>query len=188
MEEALINYKQAFVPHNQTSKIAQPGKGSFDFPSAFIAVPKSLRLFSFVFPVSSERSKKAYTSDSQGLSQFVRVVSLISNQVFGSCLGTTPALAGDFDRLQGFFCQGYFRWRCRGNGASQRNTLAVDHHQPLRAFPPLGFPDCRAPFFAGAKLASMKASCQSNTPAVSSWERKVRHTCNQTSSSVQRLR
>jgi hypothetical protein len=188
MEEAFINYKQAFIPHNQASKIAQPGEGSFDFPSAFITIPKSFRLFPFVFPVFSERDKKVYTSDTQFLSQFIGVVSLISNQVFGSGLGTAAALARDFDRLQGFFCQSYFRRRCRGNGASQRNTLAVDHHHPLRAFPPFGFPDCGAPFFAGAKLASMKASCQSNTPAVSSWDRKLRHTCNQMSSSVQRLR
>jgi hypothetical protein len=43
-------------------------------------------------------------------------------------------------------------------------------------------------FFAGANLASMKASCQSNIPSMSSWERKARITYNQISSSVQRLR
>src|SRR6185437_3874422 len=45
---------------------------------------------------------------------------------------------------------------------SQRNTLAVDHHHPLRALAPLGFSDFRTPFFAGAKLPSRNDSLQSS--------------------------
>jgi hypothetical protein len=71
-------------------------------------------------------------------------------------------------------CKVHFRGRCRGKGASQRNTLAVRHHHPLRAFAPSGFPDAGPPFFAGAKLASMKASCQSKAPLASSWAKKAR--------------
>ncbi len=183
----MINRQQTFIADDQATEITQPSKSSFDLPSAFVAFPQLFRLFPFIFPISSERDKESYASAGQGLSQLVRIVSLISNQIFGSGLGTTSTLARDFNRLHGFFCQSYFRWRSRGNGASQRNTLAVDHHQPLRAFPPLSFPDCGAPFFAGAKLASMKASCQSSTPSLSNWERKVRHTFNHTSCSVQRL-
>jgi len=47
-----------------------------------------------------------------------------------------------------------FRRGCRVKVVSQRNTLAVDHHHPLRSFAPLGFSDSRAPFLAGAKLPS----------------------------------
>jgi hypothetical protein len=45
---------------------------------------------------------------------------------------------------------------------SQRNTLAVDHHHPLRPLTPLGFSNRTAPFFAGAKLPSMNDSLHSS--------------------------
>ncbi|MCL5124222.1 MAG: hypothetical protein M1511_06955, partial [Deltaproteobacteria bacterium] len=71
--------------------------------------------------------------------------------------------------------------------ASQWNTLTIDHHHPLRSFAPFGFPDGRAPFFAGAKLRSMNASLQSRTPSLSSWERNVRQILSQIPSSSYRL-
>jgi hypothetical protein len=64
--------------------------------------------------------------------------------------------------------------------ASQRKTLAVDHHHPFRALAPFGGSHGIAPPLAGAKLPSKKVSCQSSVPAASSWARKARHTSNQT--------
>jgi hypothetical protein len=66
---------------------------------------------------------------------------------------------------------------------SQRNTLTVDHHHPLRAFPPLGFANPGPPFLAGAKLPSAKASLQSNCPRWSKVARNVRQISNHTPSS-----
>jgi hypothetical protein len=66
---------------------------------------------------------------------------------------------------------------------SQRNTLAVDHHHALRAFPPLSFPDLVAPFFAGAKSASINAFSQRRRPRSSSSPRNVRQTRSHTSCS-----
>ncbi len=188
MEKTLINCQQTFVADHQTTEITQPGEGSLDYPVTFVTRPHFIRLFSFIFSIPSERHKQTYTPTSKLVAQFVRIVGFISVQVLRSSFGPTSSLSRNFDRLKGFFNQCYFRWRCRGNGASQRNTLAVDHHQPLRALPPFSFPDGGAPFFAGAKLASMKASCQSSTPSVANWDRKVLQTCNQIPSSVQRLR
>jgi hypothetical protein len=45
---------------------------------------------------------------------------------------------------------------------SQRKTLAVDHHPPLRAFPTAGFAHSRASFLAGAKLPSRNDSLPFN--------------------------
>jgi hypothetical protein len=67
--------------------------------------------------------------------------------------------------------------------ASQRNTFAVDHHHPLRAFAPLGFANPEAPFLAGAKLPSKKLSLQSSRPPWSSSERKARQILSHTSCS-----
>jgi hypothetical protein len=61
--------------------------------------------------------------------------------------------------------------------------LAVDHHHPLCAFAPFGFPDAGPPFFAGAKLPSAKASDQSNGPWASRWPRNARQALPQTSCS-----
>jgi hypothetical protein len=80
-----------------------------------------------------------------------------------------------------------FRGRCRGKGASDRNTLAVDHHHPLCSFAPFGRANKGPPFFAGAKLPSMKASCQSSAPFSSSMDRNFRQTSSQTPCSSQSL-
>jgi hypothetical protein len=66
---------------------------------------------------------------------------------------------------------------------SKRNTLAVDHHHPLRALPAFGFPNSVAPFLAGAKLPSTKLSLQSSWPRRSNSDRNCRHTLSQTPSS-----
>jgi hypothetical protein len=188
MKETLIHSNQAFITHNQSAEIAQPGESPFDFPPVLVALPDFWRLLAANFAVSAVRDQEADSPPCQSGPQFVRIISLIADKALGSALWASPPLAGDFDGLQGLFCQPYFRGRCRGNGASQRNTLAVDHHHPLRALASLGFPDSGAPFFAGAKLASMKASSQSKSPAASNCERKVRQICSHKSSSAQRFK
>jgi hypothetical protein len=66
---------------------------------------------------------------------------------------------------------------------SQRNTLAVDHHHPLRALAPFGWADAFAPFFAGAKEPSTNASDQSIWPFASSSARNARQVSSHTSCS-----
>jgi hypothetical protein len=45
-----------------------------------------------------------------------------------------------------------------------RKTMAICHGHDLGAFAAFGFTNFQAPFFAGAKLASMKASRMSIAP------------------------
>jgi hypothetical protein len=47
---------------------------------------------------------------------------------------------------------------------SDRYAAAVDHHHALRTLPTTCLADREAPFFAGTKVASRNASCQSNSP------------------------
>jgi hypothetical protein len=68
---------------------------------------------------------------------------------------------------------------------SQRKTLAVDHHHPLRALAPLGFADSVAPFLAGAKLPSRNDSLHFNCWRSFSSPRKARQIVSQTSCSSQ---
>ena len=146
MKETLIHSNQAFITHNQFAEIAQPGESAFDFPPVLVALPDFWRLLAANFAVSALRDQEADPPLSQFGPQFVRSIGLIAHKALGSALWAPPTLAGDFDGFQGLFCQPYFRRRCRGNGASQRNTLTVDHHHPLRALASLGFPDSGAPF------------------------------------------
>jgi hypothetical protein len=188
MKEAQIYCNQALIPDYQATEIAQPGKSSFDFPPVLVSFLNFWRLLPPLFSMAAVRDQKADALASQPGAQFVRIISLVSNKALGPAFGAASTLAGDFDGPQGLFRQPYFRGRCRGNGASQRNTLAVDHHHPLRALPALGFPDSSAPFLAGAKLASMKASSQSKSFSASNWERKVRQIFNHSSCSAQRFK
>jgi hypothetical protein len=74
---------------------------------------------------------------------------------------------------------------CRVKLLSQRKTLAVDHHHPLRALAPLGFSDFRAPFFAGAKLPSRNDSLQFSCSRPLSSARNARQMVSQTPCSSQ---
>ena len=187
MEKAQIHSKQALVTDHQSAEIAQPSESPFYFPPMLVSLRDFGRLFPARLTISAVRNQESNPFASQSDAQFVRIISLIPDEAFGPASRAAPTLAGDFNGLQSLFCQLYFRGRCRGNGASQRNTLAVDHHHPLRALPPPGFADFGAPFFAGAKLASMKASSQSKSPSASSCDRKVRQILNHSSSSDHRF-
>ena len=67
-----------------------------------------------------------------------------------------------------------FVGRGRGQLLSHRNTLAVDHHHPLRPFAPPCRPHGFAPFFAEAKLPSAKLSRQSRLPCSSNSDKNAR--------------
>jgi hypothetical protein len=68
---------------------------------------------------------------------------------------------------------------------SQRKTLAVDHHHPLRSLAPPGLADGRAPFLAGAKLPSRKDSLHFNCWRSFNSPRKARQISSHTSCSSQ---
>jgi hypothetical protein len=88
----------------------------------------------------------------QFISEFITVISLIRNQWCWY-----------------FWITGLiYRFRCefdlsplgRMRGACQRYSRAISHHHPLCTLSTLGFSNVFAPFFAGAKLPSMKSSSQ----------------------------
>ncbi len=63
------------------------------------------------------------------------------------------------------------------------NTLTVSQHHLLHSLAALGFTDCRAPFFAGAKLPSRKASSHFSRPSASRAPNNVRQALSHTPSS-----
>src|ERR1700676_5191093 len=63
-------------------------------------------------------------------------------------------------------CSKIHRQECGANVVSLRNSLAIDHHHPLRPLASLGFSDSNAfLFFAEAKLPSRNILCGPDAPA-----------------------
>lgn len=103
-------------------------------------------------------------------------------------LGLLDLILGDSDAGHDLFEEPDLGARGRVGIASQRNTLAIDHHHALCYVVPFGRSDRRAPFFAGMNVASTKDSSQSRIPSASNSERKARHTSLKTPASCQSLR
>ena len=188
MKESLINLDVPLMSDNQASKIAEPCKCTLNNPSLTVTPEFSPVLRFWFLPVHAVRDNQVNFNFFQPVSQWIAVVRSVCNQTLGPLLRATFARTGHFDRVKGFLRESYFRWRGRGKDASQRNTLAVDHHHPLCAFAPFCFTDAIAPFFAGTKLPSINASCQSMSPFSSSIDKNFRQTSSQTPFSSQSLK
>lgn len=118
----------------------------------------------------------------------VAVVRLVSDHSFRAGSRPPRPFPGDFDLLERLFGKPDLCWRSRVGIASQRKTLAIDHHHTLCSLSPFGLSDRWAPFFAGKKLASMNDSSQSKTPLASNSERKALHISFRTSASYHSFR
>ena len=180
MEKGFIHLKVIVVADEQSTKVAQPGKGPFDFPTLAITPQPTAVVEGWFFAPSAVRADQQHAAFEQAFSQWIAVVGAIGHDSQRPFLWTASATTGHSYLRQGAFGQSHFPRAGRDQLASQRNTLAVDHHHPLRAFAPLGFANSEAPFLAGAKLPSRKLSRQSNLPRWSSSDRNARQILSQT--------
>ena len=183
MKKTFINREQIFMSNQQPAVVSDPGECSFDDPASSIPSQLAAILHFRFLPIFSMWADQINLALFQFLSEWITIVSTIGNQALGAGLRPARSIARHFDLGHHPVNKGYFVRGCRGNGASQRNTFAVDHHHPLRSFAPFGFSNPKAPFFAGAKLPSMKASSQSNKDFSSRSAKNLRQTSSQTPSS-----
>src|SRR5215470_19992806 len=161
MKESLINGDRAIVAHHQSAKITEPSHGAFHFPAASVAAQRTTVLPAWLAAVPSMRNDQLDSACLQPLAQWIAVKSAIGNDPPCFLAGSPAAMSSAYaDRRQRFFREPDFVRGRRVKLLSQRKTLAVDHHHPLRALAPLGFSDLRAPFLAGAKLPSRNDSLQ----------------------------
>ena len=173
------------MTHKQAAKLAQPSIGSFHNPPAFVAAElPSIFIFPpfIVFPI---RSNQFNASLFEPLSQRIRVVAAVCDNALRLLPRATYRSGyADFGdcglRKFNFTRAGTFQPN------SHRKTLTVDQYHPLRPLAALGFANCRAPFFAGAKLPSKKVSSHLSRPRLSSAPSRVRHASSQTSFSCHR--
>lgn len=171
------------MANQQPAVASNPGESAFDNPPSPITPQLATILTLRFFPIFSMGANKFNLSLFEFFSKLIAIVCSICNQSFGPGFRSTRTISRHFDLCHHGINQSHFMRGCRGNGASQRNTFAVDHHHPLRSFAPFGFSNPKAPFFAGAKLPSIKDSSQSRTDCWSSSARNFRHTSSHTPSS-----
>src|SRR5512141_52268 len=180
MEEGFIALNVVVVTDQEAAEVAQPSKGTFDLPPLAIA-PKRPPIVERRFAaILAMRTDQQHSTLTQPPAQWIAVVSPIGNDPQRATLRPPRACARHRDLRQCALGQSHFSRAGRNQSASQRNTLAVDHHHPLRAFAALGFADALAPFLAGAKLPSRNDSLQSSRPCWSNSDKNWRHTWSHT--------
>lgn len=167
MEESLIRLNASVPSHNEPAVVSQPGKGALHLPSAAVSSQHTSILSSGSFSIGFMRGNQMNTPTKEFAVQWVTIISLVGNHPTQLVLQLGRATA------QGRIRQSHFRRRSAGKLASQRNTLAVDHHHPFRAFSLLGFAHAEPPFLEGAKLPSKNTSDHSKLPWASSCLRKT---------------
>src|SRR5260370_21116465 len=159
MKECAVNRERAVIANHQMPEVAEPREGPLDFPAPWGAPQRSSVLGHRFASIPAMRRDQFDPALSQPLSQRVTVVTTIGDQA-ERFLPRPPGMgsAAYADRRERRFRKLRFLRGCRTKVLSPRETLAVDHHHPLRALAPLGFSDSSAPFLAGAKLPSRKDS------------------------------
>lgn len=185
MKECFIDNNIIISADDQTSEITQPRKRAFHFVAAFISSQfRAILIFTGLI-IAAIRAYQFDALLSQSFSQRVAVIALVGNQPAGIPFGPASARTRDGDSGYRFFEQRDFARGRTVQGGGQRNTLAVDHLHPLRSLAAFGRSDAVAPFLAGAKLPSAKASDQPNCLCLSNWARNARHALIQISCSSQ---
>ncbi len=159
MKEPTIDRQRTIVAHGQAPVVAQPSKDALHDLAPLVSPQGSAVLRGRLAPPFTMRNDQLDTAPSELLPQRITVVAAVGDhplRLLSRPAGMMPSPHPDRRerRLREFdFCRG-----CRVKAVSQRNTLAVDHHHPIRPLAPLGFSDRAAPFFAGAKLPSRNDS------------------------------
>ncbi len=175
------------MTNQQPTKLSQPSVGPLHDPAALVPsqlAPVFVAPMAVVLAIGDDQVDSAAA---QSLAQWIGIVTAIGNHPL-RLLSWAAFRSRDTD----FGQRGFRKVNFTGGGTfqpnSQRKTLTVDQYHPLRALAPLGFPNCRAPFFAEAKLPSRKVSSHFNSPSWSNPPSNARHACSHTPSSSHCLR
>ena len=156
-----------FMAYQQSAELPQPGVGSLDDPTALVAAQLASIFMLSVSAVLTIRHDQFDAAFLKPFAQRVGVVGAVGDHPLWllprAAVGTRDADLGERGfRKRSFSRRGTFQPN------SQWKTLAVDQYHPLRSLATLGFTDCGAPFFAGAKLPSRKVSSHRSRPSPSS--------------------
>jgi len=170
------------MSYQESSELAEPRVGPLDDPTAFVSAQFPPVFVAPLLVVLSIRGNQFDASLLQAPAQRVRVVGAVGDHPL-RLLPRAAFGSGDADLFECGFRKRSFSRRGTFKPNSQRKTLTVDQYHPLRSLAALGFTDCGAPFLAGAKLPSRKASSHRSNPSPSNAPSNVRQASSQTSCS-----
>jgi len=161
-----------FVSNHNSPEVLKPGKKALHFPSAPVSseLPSILGV-RFLAPFAVRGNHLNLALIHQALIQVIAVIRLVTDKFIGSISGKAA--------VNCFFNQFHFMGRSAFNVSGDRKTRSVCDCHDLGAFATLRLADSKTPFFAGAKLPSIKAS------RMSIWPRSYRSS---TSSCAMRLK
>jgi hypothetical protein len=186
MKERLIHSNLSFPTDDQSTEILQPCKSPLNGPSSLVS-PQFASILIFLFLIIfSIRADQFNASFSQSFTKRIAVVSFVSDNPNWIFSGTTSPLSRNCNLLNRRFQQFHLTRRGRIEMSTERDSLAIDHHHPLRTFSAFGLSNTLAPFFAEAKLPSAKVSSQSNWLCSSSSDKNLRQILSQTPCSSHR--
>jgi hypothetical protein len=171
------------ISDDDSPVVRNPTERALDDISSPVVIPKAIVLSIHVPMVLAMRNQETDPSFLEPFSSGITVIRFVCDHSLGSCAWSSRASFGDSDLSKSLIKERDLSRRGRVGMASERNTLAIDQYHALCSLSPLGLPDCRAPFFAGKKLASTNTSSQSRIPSRSRSERKARHISLRTPSS-----
>src|SRR5262245_40535989 len=172
MKEASIRREQTIIAHRQAAEVAEPADRALDDPAPSIATQAARVLVGGLGVVRPRGNDGLNAPSLQEAAHGVAVVAAIADQAF--------RLAADRLTRERFLEERDLRRGRRVQVCSQRSTRAIDQYHPLRPLAAFGGADFGAPFFAGAKLPSMKHSSQRIFWRSLSWLRKARHSARST--------
>ena len=184
MEEALIEGEESIVPDEEAAEVTQVGKGAFNFPAPSIT-PQRAAILQRDPAAPAVWADQFNSTGGESCTEALRVISAVTDQSTWTGARAAGSWARHLHRSQGFLREDDLGGRGAKESASQRNTLAVCHHHPLRTFATFGFTHAEPPFLALAKLPSIKTSSQLSLPCSSNSQSKRRQSVSHKSSSSQ---
>ena len=170
------------MAYKQSAELTEPCVGALDDPASLVASELSAVLVLSLLAVLAVRNDEVDAALLQPFSQRIGVVGTVGDDAF-RFLSRSAFSSRDFDFSERGFRKCNFSRRGTFKPNSQRKTATVDQYHPLRALATLGFTDCGAPFFAGAKLPSRNVSSHCSSPSPSSPPSNARHASSHTSCS-----
>src|SRR5664280_1339778 len=170
------------MTNQKPAELTEPGIGSLDDPSAFVAPHLASVFIPPPLVVLSVGRNQFNSPFLQPFAQRIGVVSSVGDYPF-RFLPRAAFRSRDADFFERGFRKRNFCRRGTFQPNSQRKTLTVDQYHPLRSLAALGFTDRIAPFFAGAKLPSRNVSSHFSRPSPSRAPNRARQASSQTSSS-----
>src|SRR6266545_1105299 len=159
LDEAEVVLRMIFPAGDEAAKVLQPREQTLDLPPTAVAA-EGAAILGHMAAVRAVRGDQLHPSlPLQPPVQAIAVIRPIPDQARGR--------RRRHDGVEGRLDERDFMRRSTCNGYRDRKTSAVCDRHELGSLAPLGLPDEGAPFFAPAKVPSMKHSLRSSWPRAS---------------------